>query len=83
MSSNKIETLVALLSPQSISYELAPDDFESYPEKKLSSPGPKPLVSKPKPKGLGMTLKSYGPPPQHPKTFRGSGWDYMPCRSYC
>ena len=26
----------------------------------LSSPGPKPLVSKPKPKGLGVTLKSYG-----------------------
>ena len=29
---------------------------------KLSSPGPKPLVSKLKPKGLGLTLKSYRQP---------------------
>ena len=27
---------------------------------------PKPLVSKPKPNGLGLTLKSHGPPPHHP-----------------
>ena len=31
----------------------------------LSSPGPKPLVSKPTAKGLWMTLNSYGPPPHH------------------
>ena len=36
----------------------------------LSSPGPKPLVSKPKPKGLGLTLKSYGP---HSITFKHEG----------
>ena len=47
MSSNKVKTLVALLSPQSISCELAPDDSKSNPEKKLSSPGPEPLVPKP------------------------------------
>ena len=55
----------------------------------IVKPLPKPLVSKPKPKGLGLTLKSYGPPPYsrlchyiascaiHPITFRGSGWEYM------
>ena len=37
------------------------------------SPGPKPLVSKSKPRGLGMTLNSFYPPPHHPITFRGSG----------
>ena len=31
----------------------------------LSSPGPKPLVSKPKPKGHGLTLKSHGPTLRH------------------
>ena len=33
---------------------------------------PKPLVSKPKPKGLGLTLKSHGPPktPHPPKNLK-------------
>ena len=45
---------------------------------KLSSPGPKPLAPKPqkpknlKPRGLGLTLKSHGPPP-HPITFKHEG----------
>ena len=40
--------------------------FKQYGNKELSSPGPKPLVSKPKPKDLGLILKSHGPPPPHP-----------------
>ena len=49
----------------------------------LSSPGPIPLSPKPKyqiPRGLGLTLKSYGPPPHPPHpplTFRGSECAYM------
>ena len=42
----------------------------------LSSPGPKPLAPKPqnpKPRGLGLTLKSYRPPPPHPITFKHDG----------
>ena len=48
----------------------------------LSSPGPKPLAQKPKnpkPRGLGLTLKSHGPPPHqptpppHPITFKHEG----------
>ena len=34
--------------------------------------GPKPLVSKPKPKGLGLTLKSHWPPPPHHHDPRSS-----------
>ena len=42
----------------------------------LSSPGPKPLSPKPKnPKlrGLGLTLKSHGPPTHPPITFKHEG----------
>ena len=37
----------------------------------MSSPGPKPLA--PKPRGLGLTLKSHGPLHHHPITFKHEG----------
>ena len=43
----------------------------------MSSPGPKPLAPKhknPKPRGLGLTIKSHRPPPpHHPITFKHDG----------
>ena len=49
--------------------------FKRMLVEKLSIPGPKPLALKPKtlkPRVLGLTLKSYGPPP-HPITFKHEG----------
>ena len=34
---------------------------------------PNPLVPNPQSRGLGLTLKSYGPPPPHPITFEHEG----------
>ena len=53
--------------------------FKSWNPIQLSSPGPKPLAPKPKKnkRGLGLTLKSHGPPPHHPTpppiTFKHEG----------
>ena len=44
-----------------------------------AKPQPSQIHSKSVPKGLGLTLKSYGPPPHHhhPITLRSPVWDHM------